>query len=209
MKRECPSRGKSSRSSSRGSYRSDSSRSRGSQGSGRNKSPRRASDSRGRSPRRSFSRSPRRFDRSDSRSDSRSRPQKRFVSKDKYKKPSEYRSGPRYSGRSSSFRNSRNIDRQKLLDRQKSGRCIGCGSKQHHIANCPKRKVEIRPPTPKYSSRPKSGRVSVVDNDPLSFGREGNVEHEPEAIVDLYMASLISMDPMAILGVDSDTADSE
>ena len=46
-------------------------------------------------------------------------------------------------------------------------------------------------------------RVSAVDDDPLPFGREGDVGDDPEAVVDAYMTSLISKDPTALLGVES------
>ena len=74
--------------------------------------------------------------------------------------------------------------REKLLQRQESGRFMGCGSSQHKIGACPKRKSGYRPPTPNEYGKQKSVRFSAVDNAPLPFGREGDVDDDPEYIVD-------------------------
>jgi hypothetical protein len=101
------------------------------------------------------------------------------------------------------------VTREKLLIRQKSGRCLGCGSSQHKVNSCPKRKSGFRPPTPRGYGKGRAVRVSSVEDETLPFGREGDDEDSPDLAVDSYMASILSMDPMANFGIESEdeTAD--
>ena len=88
-------------------------------------------------------------------------------------------------------------DRQKLIQRLKSGRCMECGSSNHRVADCPHRRSYRRPPTPRGSSSRYSRdqknvnfKVAGIAGDPPILGREGDVDHEVEQIVDLYLDSL-------------------
>ena len=66
------------------------------------------------------------------------------------------------------------------------------------MADCPHRRSQRRPPTPRasssrYSSRDQKNvnfRVSGIAGEPPASGREGDVDHEVEQIVDLYLDSL-------------------
>ena len=78
---------------------------------------------------------------------------------------------------------------------------MGCGSSQHKIGACLRRKSGYRPPIPKGYGKQKSVRVFAVENAPLPFGREGDVDDDPEYIVDYYMASMLSLEPSANVGV--------
>jgi len=76
-------------------------------------------------------------------------------------------------------------DRKVLIARQKSGRCLNCGSSSHKVDACPKRRSQNRPPTPRgSSSRSPSHKVNFkvanVGEEPLASGREGDEYEEDE-----------------------------
>ena len=114
-----------------------------------------------------------------------------------------FRSKP--GGQDCRSKSSHPIDRKKLLERQRSGKCLGCGSTQHKIASCPKRSSRTRPPTPRGTQRQRVNfRVSSIGETPAS-GREENVEEEDdELIVDSYIEGDIPLDPTAELAVSSE-----
>ena len=183
---------KTERSGSRSSGRSNSSR--GSYGKGRrNYSKGKGSSGRGRYPRR-YSRSPQKPGYRPSSSGSRSGSNGRRNS-------SPYRGDRKNVSPGKNTRNNPSPhrgDRQKLLQRQKSGRCLECGSTSHRVADCPHRRSQRRPPTPRgassrYYSRDQKNvnfKVSGIAGDPPTSGREGDVDHEAEEVVDAYLNSL-------------------
>ena len=183
---------KTERSGSRSSGRSNSSR--GSHGKGRrNFSKGKGSGGRGRYPRR-FSRSPQKPGRRPGSSGSRSGSNGRRIS-------SPYRGDRKSTPPGSSHRTNPSPhrgDRRKLLQRQKSGRCLECGSTTHRVADCPHRRSHRRPPTPRgsssrYFSRDQKNvnfKVSGIAGNPPTSGREGDVDHEAEVVVDAYLESL-------------------
>jgi hypothetical protein len=89
-----------------------------------------------------------------------------------------------------------------MIERQKAGLCLLCGSSQHRVAMCPKREKRFKPGTPRQSttSRPPTpgrGRVnfakvaSVTEEETLALVREGDVmdDEDAEVIVDAFLAS--------------------
>jgi hypothetical protein len=105
------------------------------------------------------------------------------------------------------------VTRQKLIERQRSGRCLTCGSSNHKTESCRRRNSPRRTPTPKsrfhhrkHSSssrqkvnfkvstmegtsqhRPGSEYVTSKGKTPAS-GREGDVQDDAENAVDAYLA---------------------
>ena len=79
------------------------------------------------------------------------------------------------------------------MERQRSQRCLTCGSKSHRTTACPRSKHRGRSPTPhsrgKYVPRQKVNfSVSALD-DPEASGREGDVTDADEEAVEAYMAA--------------------
>ena len=91
---------------------------------------------------------------------------------------------------------SRTDDRAQLLRRQKSGRCLKCGSPSHKVNDCPRRS-RTPPRNSRYggksqhqsSSRQKVGfKTSKIQEEDPASGREGDVVDSDEEEVEEYLA---------------------
>ena len=69
-----------------------------------------------------------------------------------------------------------------------------CGNPQHKAESCPKRISPVRPPTPRSQDKSEKSRVnfrvSKMQGEPLTLGREGDDLEDPEVLVDAYLASI-------------------
>jgi hypothetical protein len=108
---------------------------------------------------------------------------------------------PQYTGKSGRSntprRQSISPSRSELLERQKNGLCLTCGSRNHRAAACPRKnkfrsKYDSRrsmSPSQKEKGNRVNFRVSEIQDDPPTSDREGDVvDEDDEEVVDAYLA---------------------
>jgi hypothetical protein len=105
-------------------------------------------------------------------------------------------------GQEKGYKQNEYVDRRTLLERQRNGSCLTCGSKNHRANSCPRKKTGRGPSrfgrgSTTSHNKPRVGfKVSEVQDETLTSDREGDVEEEEEEedysgdeqIVDSYMA---------------------
>ena len=96
-----------------------------------------------------------------------------------------------------------------MIERQKSGKCLNCGSANHRVSSCPSRKPNYRSSTPRGTPRQRVNfRVATVQNITPTLGREGDdvddVEEDTELAVDSYLEEYFGTDTKPDYGLESE-----